>query len=313
MRVVTPSFSTRLLGLGFDDSFKRLFITRDGGRSWERAAGQPCRGIGDTADSQSLVAFPSPEKAWVSCTFFVGTGRGVFHLETVLYASRDGAKTFRPVSPGLSRDSVPEGLSFSSGGFGFVDDYDVFERSADRGRHWGFFAEDILWHLTETLPVPASPRAFYSLRFEDGVQLARSDDGGDTWSVVHRWQATGAEAEDIEDLKATLADFGNAVPSGDLGAGYEERLRVAEQLEESIPGSDVRAAELFSSRNRVAGPIFLVDFDDGFARLGAFTPEGHSVQLVVFSPDRAERHRSRPRFVYIVDMWLDEVISANDQ
>jgi sugar lactone lactonase YvrE/photosystem II stability/assembly factor-like uncharacterized protein len=176
-----PSFGTPTHGLAVDDTwYSHLLATHDGGATW-RHIPSPC------PDAENLgVALASAEDALVACGFSAAVGGEAKQV----FASSDGGKTWhKRAQLGFRRDERPSGLSylgyiyslsFSPSGAGILfSDYPFL--TGDRGRDW-----------TE-LDLPDGD-AFSGQMFSsstgvllDAHHLIKTEDGGRTWSLVHRF------------------------------------------------------------------------------------------------------------------------------
>ena len=150
----TLSFPTSQAGYLADG--RRLFRTRDGGRSWElvRTSGQDLRGA-----------------------VFVTPGRGLLIRDDALYRSDDEGRSWKAVPV------IPSGrllaLSVLDPRHWWLETPNYLLRTADGGRSWtairleGFDPKSIVF---------ATPSVGYARGFEGG--LYRTRDGGRTWRFV---------------------------------------------------------------------------------------------------------------------------------
>ncbi len=176
-----PSFGTPMNGLAVSGMWdSHLLATRDGGATWKRVP-SPC------PDAENLgVAMASAEDALVACGFNAAAGGEAKQI----FASTDGGKTWhKRAQVGIRRDERKSGLSgigyieslsFSPAGAGLLfSDFDFL--TLDRGRNWAAldlpdgdaFAGQMLSRTTGVLL--------------DRQHLIETDDGGRTWSLVHRF------------------------------------------------------------------------------------------------------------------------------
>jgi photosystem II stability/assembly factor-like uncharacterized protein len=217
-RVWQPSFANASRGLAFGlgrDSWDRgpapnaatPLKSANGGGSWQARAGRVCHGhfYGYNYAGRA-VSFPDPSNAWAVCT--AGPGTDVEYK--VLYESTDGGHTWEKVSDGRTKSHTPKALppvgyvqqvSFTGDGFGVLDttDGDLYA-SEDGGRRW----RELSRHALPPAPgrkksrfpdlgpaVAVAPRTILALVFSGSAHyprlLARSDDGGTTWVLVHTW------------------------------------------------------------------------------------------------------------------------------
>jgi 6-phosphogluconolactonase (cycloisomerase 2 family)/photosystem II stability/assembly factor-like uncharacterized protein len=177
-----PSFGTPTRGLAVGDIWNsHLLATRDRGATWKRIS-SPC------PDAENLgVAMASAEDLLIACGFNAGAGGESKRV----FASSDGGKTWRKrAQVGFRRDEREsglegvgyiDGLSFSPSGAGILfSDYSPL-MTGNRGRDW------------TALDLPDG-NAFSGQMFSrstgvllDRQHLIKTEDGGRTWALVHRF------------------------------------------------------------------------------------------------------------------------------
>jgi sugar lactone lactonase YvrE/photosystem II stability/assembly factor-like uncharacterized protein len=178
---LNPSFGTRTHGFAGGEVFgSRLLVTHDGGVTWSRPSG-PCPGA-----ENIQVAMGSADDVLIACGFNAAVGGEAKQV----FASSDGGRSWhKRAELGFKDDERESGLgyvgyiyalSFSPSGAGVLfSDYPFL--TVDRGRDW------------TDLDLPDG-NAFSGQMFSDttgvlldGQHLIRTEDGGRTWSLVHRF------------------------------------------------------------------------------------------------------------------------------
>jgi photosystem II stability/assembly factor-like uncharacterized protein len=169
-----------------------LVQTTDGGRTWTGLRA-PCPLL-----SESRTAFVSPAHGWLLCLSEPGAGQQPKALFETLNGGRTWALVMdvglihRHSSPrAICVCGYPHGVSFVAGGFGVLwQSRGVSYRTRDGGKTWSplpGLEPEIVEAVTGDVVSPDT--GFVVVR--DGRRLEyllrRSDDGGRSWSVAHRW------------------------------------------------------------------------------------------------------------------------------
>jgi DNA-binding beta-propeller fold protein YncE/photosystem II stability/assembly factor-like uncharacterized protein len=177
-----PSFGTPTDGLAVGDLWDpRLLATHDGGASWSRTP-SPC------PDAENVgVAMASSEDVLVACGYNAAVGTEAKKV----FASSDGGKTWHKRAQvasrrgerrsGLSPIDYIYSLSFSSSGAGILFSDSPY-LSGDRGRDWT--AVDLPDGDTSSGQMFSASTGILL----DRQHLIKTDDGGRTWALVHRFQ-----------------------------------------------------------------------------------------------------------------------------
>jgi photosystem II stability/assembly factor-like uncharacterized protein len=194
-----PSFVSPTIGfaLGYGRSGTHpLVATTDGGRTWQ-VVSRPC-GSGSDLHWGEFLSFVTSTHGWILCNGEPGAGsQGRTVLETI-----DGGVTWQPIAGqigsrfsvgGLGTSGYPGALAFRPDGTGWIGiGYAALYvmTSHDGGRHWGGNGTvpnsdggefQSLWFMTDS-----TGYALVSV-FGGPEELAFTNDGGQTWTVVHRW------------------------------------------------------------------------------------------------------------------------------
>lgn len=163
----------------------RLFVSRDGGRSWQRVkvpCGRPY------AFYRPLVAAASARHAWLLCLGQPGVGQ----QNKALYETVDG-RTWRRLRPNLNGSGYGFALAFAPNGFGLLaEDRGGLLVTRDGGNSWRLAGV--------TSPEVAEPQAIDVFRPAVGIVLVRNDRSrrmlelyrtrrtGPGWDRVHTWR-----------------------------------------------------------------------------------------------------------------------------
>jgi photosystem II stability/assembly factor-like uncharacterized protein len=169
--------------IGFAAGRARLYKTEDGGGRWLPLAGT--EGLGR-----------------VYVCYFADTRRGWVGAERArLLHTRDGGMTWQPVSLPVEVRAItavvsrPDGLTLAGGNARDDGAVNLFRQSPDRpgwepldagrGGYWGAGGRYRLWSVRKLAALGDGPvLAVLSGGTEQGGVLLRSDDRGNTWSVV---------------------------------------------------------------------------------------------------------------------------------
>lgn len=169
----------------------QLVRTRDGGRHWQNEA-SPCPHV---VGGVMGVSFPTAARGWLLCVGQPGAGQ----QQKAVLATRDGGETWTAVSGaivgnasldgGLGGYGYPEGIAFRPSGTGVLwEGRGTLFLTRNGARSWeakeGIASPEIDFGLSASLP---ADRAFYFLLQRGSFRLLRSENGGRTWSVSHRW------------------------------------------------------------------------------------------------------------------------------
>jgi photosystem II stability/assembly factor-like uncharacterized protein len=201
-----PSFGTREVGLSFAGhegvagiaNTPNMLATSDGGRTWHPIKG-PCSRDSDGG----AVSLADRSHAWAVCTYTVGAGG----QNKTIYASADSGHTWQEVAHAHPERSSVEpsaggyvgGISFLSNGVGFLVTDTWLYRSEDGGMTWQIVPWSSLPSLrsrrgkqldaegVQALMVSPSDAIALTYYLGGAKQLAHSEDGGQTWAVVHEW------------------------------------------------------------------------------------------------------------------------------
>jgi photosystem II stability/assembly factor-like uncharacterized protein len=189
-------FTSESEGWGVIESWEsafesRLVRTRDGGRDWQKET-SPCpRVVGGVRG----VSFPTRARGWLLCVGEPGAGQ----QQKAVFATRDGGETWAALSGaiwgneslagGLGGYGYPEGISFVADGTGILwESRGLLFLTRNGARSWSS-AEAVQPEIDFGRSASvADDRVAYVLLERGSFRLLRSEDGGRTWSVVHRWQ-----------------------------------------------------------------------------------------------------------------------------
>ncbi len=168
-----------------------MFVTRDGGRTWQRRRG-PCNKT-DAAMSAS-VDFVTPKLWWIVCEGEGGAG----NEDKAIYRTVDGGRTWEAGASatigrergGISSYGYPDGLAFAPDGWGLLtESRGTLYVSRDGGTHF---------HAEPNVARPEVDFAGGAAAFSGGIgyvflgeadpRLLRTHDYGRTWQVVRRWR-----------------------------------------------------------------------------------------------------------------------------
>ena len=137
-------------------------------------------------------------KRWAVCTGVPGAG----NVDKEIYASSDRGRTWKLLvrvdiggraSHGMTSYGYPYGISFASDGFGLLwEGRGTLFVTRDGGRNWHAQPEVARPEQDFGRSATALPggHGFVLLGLGGGPQarLVRTNDGGRTWRVVHRWR-----------------------------------------------------------------------------------------------------------------------------
>lgn len=164
----------------------RVFVSRDGGRSWRRLA-HPC---GPSVDFWNpLVAALSARHAWLLCLGQPGAGQ----QNKALFETTDGKRWALRSGRSLYGSGYGQALAFSRSGFGLLaESRGGLLVTRDGGRTWK--------ETRITSPEIAEPQSIALFSLSLGLTLVRDDrswrmielyrtrDAGEIWNLLHTWR-----------------------------------------------------------------------------------------------------------------------------
>lgn len=268
-----------------------LWESLDGGRTWSRQPTIMPSALRFGFNTGSIAAHPRVRGLW-----YAGVERHG------AYRSRDGGRSWEPISNGLGKGNERNGICFA---FDAREDATVFYgadlgifKSSDGGDHWSKCTRGLpkgqggntTVSRMATDPVSGAVyAAFYAVGKDELPGIYQSADGGETWQCVNRGIESGPDEEIMKAVRTASERLAGAKTDQSLtiAGGWRCDKAWAFDVQLSPLHPKVLFAATYQSLNdppKPGKPPKLMDLGNGLKGYFSETTDTFSVNLVTFDP-----------------------------